>query len=289
MSLVTELQDLSTRVATECKSLRTLINGNAGDLTALTTTAQNNLVAAINELDALIGGASATDLDDLTDVTLTGPATGHIIRHNGTLFVNVDGATIFQPLDADLTAIAAVASQTAYGRALLALADQAALMALLATGSETVVGKLELSTNAETVTGTDNTRATHAAGVKAAVDAAIAALVDASPGTLDTLNELAAALGDDANFAATTATSLAGKQPLDTDLTAIAALTSAADKGLQSTGTGTWSLYDLTAAGKALLDDANVAAQRTTLSVYSQAEIGDPTTDYVTTFEAGLT
>jgi hypothetical protein len=42
----------------------------------------------------------------------------------------------------------------------------------------------------------------------ARVAAGIAALVDAAPGTLDTLNELAAALGDDANFAATTATAL---------------------------------------------------------------------------------
>lgn len=52
-----------------------------------------------------------------------------------------------------------------------------------------------------------------------------ALLVDSAPGTLDTLNELAAALGDDANFATTMTTALAGKQPLDADLTAIAALT----------------------------------------------------------------
>lgn len=44
-----------------------------------------------------------------------------------------------------------------------------------------------------------------------AVSAAVAALVDSSPSTLDTLNELAAALGDDANFASTMTTALAGK------------------------------------------------------------------------------
>lgn len=43
------------------------------------------------------------------------------------------------------------------------------------------------------------------------VDDAIAALVDSSPATLDTLNELAAALGDDPNFATTIATALAAK------------------------------------------------------------------------------
>ena len=46
------------------------------------------------------------------------------------------------------------------------------------------------------------------------VDAAIAALVDSSPGALDTLNELAAALGDDPNFSTTMLNALAGKVPL---------------------------------------------------------------------------
>jgi hypothetical protein len=46
------------------------------------------------------------------------------------------------------------------------------------------------------------------------INEAVAALIDSSPGTLDTLNELAAALGDDANFAATVTNALAGKQDL---------------------------------------------------------------------------
>lgn len=62
-------------------------------------------------------------------------------------------------------------------------------------------------------------------------------------------------------------TALAGKQATDADLTAIAALTSAADKLPYSTGTATWSLADFTAAGRALIDDATAAAQLTTLGV----------------------
>ena len=46
------------------------------------------------------------------------------------------------------------------------------------------------------------------------VDTAVSNLVDAAPGTLDTLNELADALGDDPNFATTVATSIATKAPL---------------------------------------------------------------------------
>lgn len=58
-----------------------------------------------------------------------------------------------------------------------------------------------------------------------------------------------------------------GAQASDTDLTAIAALTSAADKVPYATGAGTWALADLTAAGRALLDDADAAAQLVTLGV----------------------
>ena len=45
-------------------------------------------------------------------------------------------------------------------------------------------------------------------------DTAISNLVDSSPGTLNTLNELAAALGDDANFSTTVTNSIATKMPL---------------------------------------------------------------------------
>lgn len=52
--------------------------------------------------------------------------------------------------------------------------------------------------------------------VSDAVQAALNDLVDAAPGSLDTLNELAAALGDDANFAATVTNALAEKQDIAT-------------------------------------------------------------------------
>ena len=146
--------------------------------------------------------------------------------------------------------------------------------------STTVKGIVELATLVETAAGTDSVRAVTAAGVKQETDAVKTAILGAGvPAALDTLDELAAALGDDANYAATVTTSLAGKQPLDTDLTAIAALVSAADKVPYATGVGTWALATLTAAGRALIDDADAAAQRATLSVYSQAELGNFDTD----------
>lgn len=53
-TLETRLRDLATRIATESKALRTLVNGNAADLAALSTTEKSNLVGALNELKGMI-------------------------------------------------------------------------------------------------------------------------------------------------------------------------------------------------------------------------------------------
>jgi hypothetical protein len=146
--------------------------------------------------------------------------------------------------------------------------------------SETVAGVAELATLAEVATGTDVLRIVTPAGVRQERAALKAEILGAGvPAALDTLDELAAALADDANYAASVTTALAGKQPLDTDLTAIAGLVSAVDRVPYSTGVGTWALTPLTSAGRALIDDVDAAAQRATLAVYSQTELGDPETD----------
>ena len=46
------------------------------------------------------------------------------------------------------------------------------------------------------------------------VQSKVDAIIDSAPGALDTLNELAAAIGDDANFSTTITNSLAAKAPL---------------------------------------------------------------------------
>lgn len=67
MSLSTNVSNLATRVATEVKGVKTLVNGNALDLTALNTTTKTNLVAAINEILALAGAK----INDATTSTTT--------------------------------------------------------------------------------------------------------------------------------------------------------------------------------------------------------------------------
>ncbi|WP_332637964.1 phage tail protein [Escherichia coli] len=97
--------------------------------------------------------------------------------------------------------------------------------------------------------GTNNTQIASTAFVMAA----IAALVDSSPDALNTLNELAAALGNDPNFATTMTNALAGKQSKDATLTALAELATSADKLPYFTGADRAALTALTSVGRAIL------------------------------------
>lgn len=171
MSFSSNVSDLATRVATEIKSVRTLVNGNAADLSALNTTAKANLVAAINELNTAVQNAAQT----------------------GGASIN-DGAA---------------SDSTTYS----------------------------------------------ASKIEALVSAATAALVDNSPAALNTLDELANALGDDPNFATTILSGLGNRVRVDAAQTLTAPQQAQARSNIGAAGT---------------------------------ADVGDPNTDFVATFVSGL-
>lgn len=108
---------------------------------------------------------------------------------------------------------------------------------------------------------------------KAQVDAAIAALVNGAPGALDTLAELAAALGDNDDAIAALTNTIAGKQAASATLDALAALTT-------------------TDYGRALLTLADAAALRSLLGVTRYVEsspVAVPgSTDSAASFAHGL-
>ena len=162
-TLIVRISDLATRMATECKSLRTLVNANGADLSALTTTQKASLVAAINELK--------TALDALgTPITISDSASS-------------------------------------------------------------------------------TTQVWSSSKVSSEITAAKNALTSGAATALDTLSELAAALGNDANFASTITTALGYRLRFD-------------DVQTLTTGQKTQACANL--------------------------GIGEPDTDFVTTFNSGL-
>jgi hypothetical protein len=104
-------------------------------------------------------------------------------------------------------------------------------------------------------TTSDLTEGTNLYYTDARADARAALLVDSAPSTLDTLNELAAALGDDPNFATTTATSIGLKAPLASPsftgtVTIPGAISAGANGGLRIHSSGT-KFFNVTAANAA--------------------------------------
>ncbi|EIF0503439.1 prophage tail fiber N-terminal domain-containing protein [Escherichia coli] len=142
--------------------------------------------------------------------------------------------------------------------------------------------KAPLDSPAFTGTPTTPTPPDEAAGLETAnaafVRKLLAALVDSSPETLDTLNELAAALGNDPNFATTVTKALAGKQPLNDVLTAVSQITPEENTLPYFSAEGRILLAQLSEKARALLALDTPEAMRTELELKAAATM-EPQSD----------
>ncbi|SQP05501.1 prophage tail fiber N-terminal domain-containing protein [Escherichia coli] len=142
--------------------------------------------------------------------------------------------------------------------------------------------KAPLDSPAFTGTPTTPTPPDDAAGLETAnaafVRKLLAALVGSSPEALDTLNELAAALGHDPNFATTVTKALAGKQPLNDVLTAVSQITPEENTLPYFSAEGRILLAQLSEKARALLALDTTEAMRTELELKAAATM-EPQSD----------
>jgi hypothetical protein len=171
---------------------------------------------------------------------------------------------------------------TATGRSVMAAPSTVAARSALGLGTAAIVDTGTSAANVPTITQADGrylsiaddlSDLNSAANARSNLGLGTAALVDTGTGASDVPTITQA----DARYSAAAHTHSGVYQPVDATLTALAGLATGVDKLPYSTGTDTFAQTDLSAAGRALIDDASASAQRTTLGLGTAATVNTGT------------
>jgi hypothetical protein len=341
MSLQTQLASLTTAIGTKVKEIKVQLYGSSsGTLASLQTTDKTSIVAAINEARTTGGAGSppsasetvAGVLELATNAeTVTGTDTVRA-THPAGVKAAIDARIDNGALGTSTTNAPSANAVKTYADALIGAANAVVFKGVIDASANpnypasnagdlyriSVAGKIGGASGPNVEAGdtilalTDGTAAgTHAAVgaqwniTQANIDGAVVGPASAVAGNIVTFSGTTGKLVADSGFTTSTSTSLGTsnvllptqnavkvyadtKQTSHANLTAFAGLTLIADRLPYANGAGTLALATFTQAGRDLVAGADVAAQRTTLSVYSKAELGDPETDLVAVFNAAL-
>jgi hypothetical protein len=264
-TLESRLRDFLTAAGTDFKATRAMI----GTLASLNTSEKGSLVGALNEIRAVAmaasGNSSGATINDTTPTTTTTysaskiesaiTAARTVINDSAAALTTVYSSTKVNAQIAALIDDASTLTTKSWsaGKTISALAAKPDVNDTTAGSSSTYSSSkinavvAALINDAVTVTGTTWS----SNKIQTVVNAAVAGLVGSAPATLDTINELAAALGGDANAITAINTALGNRVRFDAAQT-------------------------LTTAQKAQVK-ANIDA-------YGALEIGNPDTDFVAAY-----
>ena len=239
-------------------------SGAAGGVTSLTGGSLINVDQATGAVTASHAPKGASGVATAYPGSITIDSFGHVIASGSTSTPNVAANNLNDV--ADKPAALTNLGGTTVGKAVFVAADAAA--ARTAIGAGTGAGDLVAANNLSDLASASTARTNLGLGGAAVLEVGISNTNVLQANAVVADNDFLRIDGTtvEGRTAAEVLSDI-GAQAADADLTAIAGLTSAADKGIQFTGSGSAGVYDLTAAGKALLDDADAAAQRTTLGV----------------------
>lgn len=251
---------------------------------------------------------STITLDDLQDVTISSVAAGELVSWDGAAWINqtfaeldiltaTTAASTYQPLDSDLTAIAAL-STTSFGRDFLTETDASSTRTTIDVYSTSEVdsaiaaavtaedldvagdtGTIAIDLDSETFTlaggtGIDTSAATNTLTI--AIDSTVTTLsgsqtltnktIDLGDNTITgSITEFDAALQSDTFVFTSEVGSVV--QAYDAGLASIAGLTTAADRMIYTTASDTYAVTTLTSFARQILDDSDASTVRATIDV----------------------
>jgi len=187
------------------------------------TTTAATFAGANVDLAGTLDVTGATVLDSTLAVAGAGTVTGTLTASNNAAIggnLNVTGNTVLGNAASDTVTVTADVASNLIPSAdsTHSLGDSSNYWSSAFIDAITTTGAVTIGTTLDMTSGKINNladpTANQDAASKAYVDTQVANLVDSAPGALNTLNELAAAIGDDANFTTTITNSIATKLPL---------------------------------------------------------------------------
>jgi hypothetical protein len=300
-SLETRLRELAVAIGSECKKIHVLANGNMADNSALTTAAKANLVAAINEVNAIAkdalqnGGvkindassSSTTETYSITKILNAIAGLKTFLDTNGDGKVNSADVADSVPYTG-VTGKPSSFPPSAHDASLITSGtiDPARIPGLNSNKSIVSSGDLTALTAPQQtqidmgtlVTTADGRRWTYTGSGDKTLAASYVETADITPEWSVIANKPSTLAGY----------GISDAQPIDATLSALAGLTTVADRLIYSTGADSFALAALTTFARSILDDTDAASARTTLDVYGKADLGNPDTDLVAVFNGSL-